>query len=93
MNKYELLYIIDNSASEEQKNALVEKFKAFVESKNGTVETVDKWGTKKFAYPINFKNEGYYVLMTFTAPATIVKEMNSVMLVTENIVRQMFVKK
>lgn len=93
MNKYELLYIIDNSASDEQKNALVEKFKAFVESKNGTVENIDKWGTKKYAYPINFKNEGYYVLMNFTAPSTIVKEMNSVMLVTENIVRQMFVKK
>lgn len=93
MNKYELLYIIDNSASDEQKNALVEKFKAFVESKNGTVESIDKWGTRKYAYPINFKNEGYYVLMNFTAPATIVKEMNGVMLVTENIVRQMFVKK
>lgn len=93
MNKYELLYIIDNSASDEQKNALVEKFKAFVESKNGTVESIDKWGTKKFAYPINFKNEGYYVLMNFTAPSTVVKEMNSVMLVTEHMVRQMFVRK
>ncbi|MBR1984697.1 MAG: 30S ribosomal protein S6 [Clostridia bacterium] len=93
MNKYELLYIIDNSASDEQKNALVEKFKAFVESKNGTVESIDKWGTRKFAYPINFKNEGYYVLMNFTAPSTVVKEMNSVMLVTEHMVRQMFVRK
>lgn len=93
MNKYELMYIISADASEAERDALVEKFKAFVEAKGGVVAGVDKLGMKKFAYKINFKTEGFYVLMNFEAPNTLVKEMNSLMNITDLIVRQMFVRK
>lgn len=93
VNKYELLYIISQDQTEEQREALIEKFKAYVESKGGAVEGIDRWGMRKFAYPINFKNEGFYVLMNFTASADIVNEMNKLMNITEGVVRQMFVAK
>lgn len=93
MNKYELMYIISADASEADRDALVEKFKAFVEAKGGVVTGVDKLGMKKFAYKINFKTEGFYVLMNFEAPNTLVKEMNSLMNITDLVVRQMFVRK
>ena len=93
MNKYELLYIISQDQTEEQREALIEKFKAYVESKGGAVEGIDRWGMRKFAYPINFKNEGFYVLMNFTASADMVNEMNKLMNITEGVVRQMFVAK
>lgn len=93
MNKYELLYIISTDATEEQREALIEKFKGYVETRNGVCEGIDRWGIKKFAYPINFKNEGYYVLMNFSANADVVNEMNKLMNITDNIVRQMFVAK
>ena len=93
MNKYELLYIISADATEEQREALIEKFKNYVEAKKGVVEGIDRWGMKKFAYEINFKNEGFYVLMNFSAPADVVNEMNKLMNITDNIVRQMFVAK
>ena len=93
MNKYELLYIIASDVAEEERNKLIEKFKAYVEAKNGTVEALDKWGMRKFAYPINFKNEGFYVLMNFTADPLVIAEMNNLMTITEGVVRQMFVKK
>ena len=65
-----------------------------IEDKGGKVLSLEKIGTKKFAYPINFKNEGYYVLMTFeVADAKVVDDMNKLMNITENIVRQMFVRK
>ena len=65
-----------------------------IEDKGGNVLSLEKIGTKKFAYPINFKNEGYYVLMTFeVADAKVVDDMNKLMNITENIVRQMFVRK
>ena len=56
MNKYELLYIISSDVAEEKREEIIKKFTSYVESKKGTVEGVDKWGMKKFAYPINFKN-------------------------------------
>ncbi len=93
MNKYELLYIISADLAEDKREALIEKFKAYVEDKNGVVEGIDRWGIKKFAYPINFKNEGFYVLMNFSAQPEVVNEMNKLMNITDNIVRQMFVAK
>ncbi len=93
MNKYELMYIISADANDAEKEALIEKFKTFVEAKGGVVTGLDKLGMKKFAYKINFKTEGYYVLMNFEAPANLVKEMNSLMNISDFIVRQMFVRK
>ena len=91
--KYELLYIIAQDTTDEQKEALINKFSKMIEDKGGKVLSLEKIGTKKFAYPINFKNEGYYVLMTFEAPAEVVDEMTKLMNITEHIVRQMFVRK
>ena len=91
--KYELLYIISQDANDEQKEALINKFQKMVEDKGGNVLSLEKVGMKKFAYPINFKNEGFYVLMTFEAASEVVNEMNKLMNITEHIVRQMFVRK
>ena len=91
--KYELMYIVSSSATEEQREALINKFSSMVEEKGGKIISLEKMGMKKFAYPINFKNEGFYVLMTFEADSAVVDEMNKLMNITENIVRQMFIKK
>lgn len=73
MNKYELLYIMDNDLTQEQKQAVMDKISTIITSNEGSVDKVDvdKWGTRKLAYPINFKTEGYYVLVEFTAPAQV----------------------
>lgn len=93
MNKYELLYIISSSATDEQKEELIKKIGSLIEAKGGEIEGTDKWGMKKFAYPINYKNEGYYVLVNFSINPEMIKEINNVMNITENVVRQIFVKK
>ena len=93
MNKYELLYIISADASEEAREGLIEKFKAYVEDRKGVVEGIDRWGMKKFAYPINFKNEGFYVIFNMTLNPEEVDAMNKLMTITDGIVRQMFVRK
>ena len=93
MNKYELLYIISSDVAEEQREELIKKFASYVENKKGTVEGIDKWGMKKFAYPINFKNEGFYVLMNVYMNPEDVDAMAKLMNITEGIVRQMFVRK
>jgi len=93
MNKYELLFIISATTPDDQKEAIVSKVTSFIEKNAGTVDMVDKWGMRKFAYPINFKNEGYYVLVNFTIEPSKIAELDNMMYVNENIVRQMFVKK
>ena len=71
--KYEMLYLIDTSIAEEARDALIAKFEDVVKNLGGTVVSTDKWGVKKTAYPINYKSEAYYVLMTFEADGSSIK--------------------
>lgn len=93
MNKYELMFIIASDVTEEKREELIAKFKAYVEAHKGSVDGVDKIGMKKFAYPINFKNEGFYVIFNMNMDPAEVDAMNKLMTITDGIVRQMFVKK
>ena len=93
MNKYELLYIISSDVAEDKREELISKFVSYVESKGGQVEGIDKWGMRKLAYPINFKNEGFYVLMNIVLNPEEVDAMAKLMNITEGVVRQMFVRK
>ncbi|MBO4569808.1 MAG: 30S ribosomal protein S6 [Clostridia bacterium] len=94
MNKYELLYIIDASVSDEARNALIEKFVKFVKDNGGVVEKEpEKFGVKKYAYPINDKNEGYYCLMSFESNPEVPNKLTALMKITDGIVRTMIEKK
>lgn len=93
MNKYELLYIIASDVAEEKREELIKKFASYVENKGGVVEGIDKWGMRKLAYPINFKNEGFYVLMNLSMNPEDIDAMAKLINITEGVVRQMFVRK
>lgn len=93
MNKYELLFIINNEIDDEAKTKTVDKFSQLVESLGGSISTIDKWGAKKFAYPIDYKTEGYYVLFNFEADAAAPLEIERQMKNTDCIVRSMIIRK
>ncbi len=86
--KYELLYIIDPAKGEEGIAAIVEKFKAMVEAE-GTLTSIDEWGKRRLAYPINDLPEGYYVLMTFDAKPELPAELDRVLGITDGIMRSL----
>lgn len=92
MNKYELLYIISSEADEKAREAIIQKFSDMVTKSGGTVDSLDKIGMKKFAYPIQDKPEGFYVLMNFTSNPELPKEMEQQMRITEFFVRNMFIR-
>ena len=84
--KYEVLYIIDPAQGEEGIAALVEKFKAMVEAE-GTLSSVEEWGKRRLAYPINDLAEGYYVLMNIEAKPEFPAELERVMKITDGVLR------
>ena len=59
----------------------------------GTLETLDKWGMRKFAYEINKQSEGYYVLMNVVCDAAAQAEIDRQMGIDDNVVRKMIIKK
>ena len=89
---YEAVFILDATLGEEATAALVTKFKTLVEQ-NGTLTEVDGWGKRHLAYPINDKNEGYYVLMTFNSVPSFPLELDRIFRITDGVVRSMIVCK
>ena len=89
---YEVVYIIDPAQGEEGTAALVAKFQTLAEQ-NGSAVEVEEWGSRRLAYPINFKNDGYYVLMTFTSAPDFPRELDRVFGITDGILRSMIVCK
>ena len=91
MNKYEILYIIDATVTDEEKEKVIATVSDLVKANGGSASEPEKWGVRKYAYPINYKNEGFYVLMNFEAddkaPAAITAKLN----INKNIVRHMIV--
>ena len=84
-DNYEVVYILDPTLGEEAIAATVEKFKALAE--------VEEWGKRKLAYAIDYKTEGYYVLMSFTSDAAFPKELDRVLGITSGVMRSMIVCK
>lgn len=93
MNPYEALYIIVPELDEEATKATIEKFKGIVESNAGEVVGVDEWGKRRLAYPIDYKTEGYYVLMSFNSAPEFPAELERNFKNDERIMRYMVTRK
>ena len=93
MNQYEALYIIVPEINEEATKAEIEKFKGIVEANKGEEITVDEWGKRRLAYAIDYKTEGYYVLMTFAGAPELPAELERNFRNDENIMRYMVTRK
>ena len=90
--KYEMLYLIDSSIAEDAREALIAKFEGLVASLGGKVLSTDKWGVKKLAYPIDYKSDAFYVLMTFEADGSSIKELDRDCGITDGVLRRMITK-
>ncbi|MDR1629587.1 MAG: 30S ribosomal protein S6 [Oscillospiraceae bacterium] len=89
---YETVIVFSVKEGEEAVKALTEKFQALIEA-NGTIDSVDVWGTRRLAYPINYETEGYYVLFNYQAEPEFPAELDRVIKITDGVLRSLIVKK
>jgi small subunit ribosomal protein S6 len=87
MNQYEAMYIIDTALEDTTRQELIARFSALVEQNGGIVDRVDEWGKRRLAYPINYKTDGYYVLMYVTAPPELPRELERNLQISESVLR------
>lgn len=85
--KYELIYIIDTAVEEEARKALITRFNELIQSNGGQVEKVDEWGKRHLAYTIDYKTEGYYVMVTFDAESALPRELERNLENSEDVIR------
>lgn len=93
MNKYELMYIIDTELDESARKELIEKVNGIIAENEGVVEKVDEtWGKRRLAYTINYKTEGWYVLVNFQGPSALPQELERRLSILEEVIRYLTVK-
>ena len=90
--KYEATMVFSVANGDEATAALVEKFKALI-AENGTVESVDDWGKRRLAYPINDETEGYYVIVSFESVPSFPAELDRIAKITDGALRVMVIAK
>lgn len=92
MTNYELMFIIDPIFDDEAKKQVIETVKEIIAA-DGTVKEEDVWGMRKFAYPINKKTEGYYVVLQFEASPQLPKELDRRLKISDYCMRHLIVNK
>ncbi|MBQ7860305.1 MAG: 30S ribosomal protein S6 [Faecalibacterium sp.] len=90
MAKYETMLVTSATLDEEATAALVGKFKTLIE-KNGTIDSVDEWGKKRLAYPINDEADGIYTVINFTSNTDFPAELDRVYKITDGVLRSLII--
>ena len=90
MAKYETMLVTSAALDEEASAALVGKFKTLIEA-NGTIDSVDEWGKRRLAYPINDEEEGGDTVIKFTSEPAFPAELDRVYKITDGVLRTMIV--
>ena len=93
MNKYELVLVVNAKIEDDARTAVVEKAKAYVTRFGGTVTEVEDWGKKRLAYEIQHMKEGFYYFIQFEADAACPAELEKRVLIMDNVLRYLVVRK
>lgn len=92
MNTYELVVILTQKISDEEKSASIAKITELITA-NGEVTSVDDMGVKKLAYEINKEGEGHYYLFNFVATPDHILELERVLRIDDTVLKYMTIKK
>ncbi|MFA5637798.1 MAG: 30S ribosomal protein S6 [Anaerovoracaceae bacterium] len=92
MTNYEVLFILDPVLDEEKKESLITMVQDIIKT-GGEVGKVDVWGMRKLAYPIQKKEEGYYVVIEFAANHEVPKELDRRLKISDAVMRHLIINK
>lgn len=92
MRKYEIMYILKANLEEAVRQETMDGLHAIITSHEGTIENVNEWGLKEFAYEIDYEKKGYYVVIKVTANNEGIAEFDRLARINNNVVRFLIVK-
>ncbi|MBR3178666.1 MAG: 30S ribosomal protein S6 [Clostridia bacterium] len=93
MNQYEVLYVITPELDDEANQSVQDKFAKIITDNGGEIEKTDVWGKRRLAYAIDYKTEGFYVLVNFNANPELPRELERNLRNDERIMRYMVTRK
>ena len=91
MNKYEVMFIA-KPLEDAEVDPIAEFVSNLIKKNGGNVEKVDRWGKRHLAYPVKKQADGNYVLINFEADPDVIKEIDRVMKIQDDILKHLIVK-
>jgi len=92
VSNYELVYIVSPGVTEEELPTVLDKVSDILKKSGGNITETNQWGRRKLAYPIKKFNEGNYILTKFESETTSVKNIESGLKLSDEILRYLIVK-
>jgi len=91
-NTYELTYIVNAVLNDDQIKGVVNRIAEYIKEEGGTIRDADEWGTRRLAYPIRKKRNGYYVNLVFDAPPSLIARLERMLEIDDDILRYLTLK-
>ncbi|MCX7766757.1 MAG: 30S ribosomal protein S6 [Candidatus Sumerlaeia bacterium] len=93
MLNYEAVVVYDSSLDDEKVHQQLEELKKFIADRKGKILNVDEWGRRRLAYPIRKRENGYYVVVSFSLEDTeILPALDRSLRLNDAVLRHMVVK-
>jgi len=92
MNQYETVFILNPVLSDDQIKETVKKYEDILVSGGAKMISKEDWGLKKLSYAIQNKKSGFYHLMEYTVPGTVISELELAFRRDERVMRYLTVK-
>jgi small subunit ribosomal protein S6 len=92
MAKYETMYIVKPTLTQEEIATKVELIKETLTKKGAVIAATDEMGMRNLAYKINKHERGYYVVVYFEADGEAITELERIYGITEDIIRTIVIK-
>ncbi|WP_294179588.1 30S ribosomal protein S6 [uncultured Schumannella sp.] len=86
-HQYEMMVILDPEIDERTVAPSLDKFLNVIRNDGGTIENIDIWGRRRFAYEIQKKTEGIYAVVNFTATSEATVELDRQLKLSEAVMR------
>ncbi len=87
MRLYESMFILKDGLSDDDRNSIIEKIRKIISDNNGEIISLQEWGKRKLAYEIKRELTGDYYLLRYNSPTDIIKEIDRVLKLEENVLR------
>ncbi len=91
MRHYEIVFIVHPDQSE-QVPGMVERYRAIVSAKGGSIHRLEDWGRRQLAYPIQKIHKAHYVLMNIECDGETLNELEHSFKFNDAVLRHLTVK-
>jgi len=92
VHDYELVAVISPEVDEEGLSKIVDKVTQSINNRGGAVDEIKNWGRRKLAYPVRKFMEADYVLARFKLMPKSIKEFETEISTSRDILRYLLVK-